>query len=178
MNPVRSFRLRTFLLVLLASAQVAFALAWAADTATEPAVRAALLFNFMKFTQWPAGLGSSQHLQVCIATSDAESHDAMEALNARLVRNRPVLVTRFRQQTDCDVIYVDARSRWNAVQDVRNRQPALTVGGYPGFLADGGMIELSIQDGAPRFEISQTEAKRAGLRFYPQLLQLARRIVE
>jgi hypothetical protein len=54
----------------------------------------------------------------------------------------------------------------------------LTISGYAGFVADGGMIEIVLQQGGTRFDINLGEAKRAGLRLYPQLLKLARRIVE
>ncbi len=75
------------------------------------------------------------------------------------------------------MIYVDSHQRWNGIEKPALTH-ALTIGGYTGFVNDGGMIEIVLQSGGSRFDINLGEAKRAGLRFYPQMLKLARRLVE
>ena len=154
----------------------------AAESATvaapEAAVRAALVFNFLKFTEWPAEAADDTHLHVCIASGDPELLAVMETLNARQVHGKAVLITSFRQQADCDVIYVDSRQRWNSITEKPGQPHALTISGYAGFVADGGMIEIVLQQGGSRFDINLGAAKRAELRLYPQLLKMARRIVE
>lgn len=147
------------------------------ETVSEAAVRATLVFNLIKFTEWPAGANSGTHLQLCVATLDPEIQAKMEALNALLVRNKPLLITRYQQQSDCDVIYVNSR-RMVSLLEKHPTRPVLTIGGYAGFLAEGGMVEIDLSGGSPRFDINQAEAKRVGLRFYPQLLKLARRLIE
>jgi len=155
---------------------LAFAPACAQETASEHAVRAAMLFNFTKFTEWPDGARGAR-LKVCVATDDSQLMAAMEALGGREVRGKPVVAVRYAQQADCDVIYADSRPGWRATGERRPRH-ALTVGGYAGFVADGGMIEVALQEGGARFDVNLAEAKKAGLRFYPQLLRLARRVWE
>lgn len=169
-------RVLLWLWALLAPAAFVSAPALATEAASEQAVRAALVFNFIKFTEWPA-VGDPQ-LRVCIATGDAAQIAALDALGERRVRGIPVVTTRFRRQADCDIIYVDSSQRWNEISEKRTGTRTLTIGGYPGFVADGGMIEISLREGGARFDINLLEAKRVGLRFYPQLLRLARRIVE
>ena len=161
---------------MLASLMAGWSAALATETASEQAVRAAMLFNFLKFSERPAA--ASPRLQICVASSDPEQLAAMETLGDRRVRDKPLTVVRFRQQTDCDVIYVDSRQLWNGIADRQAARQALTLGSYPGFLADGGVIEIAFEDGTARFDINLSTAKRAGLRLYPQLLRLARRIVE
>lgn len=170
-----TLRIRRCLLVMLTSSTVGAVPCLATEVAMEQAVRTALLFNFLKFTEWP--VAASPQLQVCIATGDPELMTAMEALNQRTVRGKPLTMTRYRQQAGCDVLYVDSRQRWVGMAE-SPAPHALTIGGYAGFVADGGMIEIALQEGGVRFDIGLREARRAGLRFYPQLLQLARRIVE
>lgn len=170
------------LLALAASAAAGFAAgvapAAAAAGASEQAVRAALVFNFIKFTQWPAAAGGDTPLRLCIASGDPAQVAALEALGERRVRNLPLAPVRLTRPANCDVIYVDSSQRWNEVVGKLGGGHALTIGGYAGFAADGGMIEISLQDGSARFDINLLEAKRAGLRFYPQLLRLARRVME
>lgn len=149
----------------------------AGEAASEAAVRAALVFNLIKFTEWPAEANNSPHLQVCVATLDNETQAMMDALNARMARNKPLLMTRYRQQSDCDVVYIDSR-RLGSLLEKHPTRPILTIGGFAGFLGEGGMVEIDLSGGNPRFDINQAEAKRIGLRFYPQLLKLARRVIE
>jgi hypothetical protein len=165
------------LLALAAFAATGFAPAFAA-AASEQAVRAALVFNFIKFTQWPAATVGDPQLRLCVASGDPAQVAALEALSERRVRNMPLAAMRLTRPANCDVIYVDSAQRWNEISPRLAGGHALTIGGYAGFAADGGMIEISLQDGSARFDINLLEAKRAGLRFYPQLLRLARRVVE
>lgn len=170
-------RLR-LLFVLATFAAAGFAPACAAAGASEQAVRAALVFNFIKFTQWPAATVGDPQLRLCIASGDPAQFAALEALSERRVRNMPLAAVRLTRPANCDVIYVDSAQRWNEVAARLGGGQALTIGSYAGFAADGGMIEISLQDGTARFDINLLEAKRAGLRFYPQLLRLARRVME
>jgi hypothetical protein len=167
-----------WLFALLAPAAPGLAADFEADASSEQAIRAALLFNFIKFTQWPAAAIDNLQFQVCIATSDRAQITAIEALNLQMVRGKPLAVVHFNRQADCDVIYVDSHQRWHEISEQRITGVTLTIGSYAGFVADGGMIEISLQEGRARFDINLLEAKRARLYFYPQLLRLARRIVE
>jgi len=171
-------RVYLFLFALLAPVATGGLPVFAAETASEQSVRAALIFNFIKFTEWPVAAASEPQLRVCIATNDPVQIAAIEALNERPVRGKPLVAARFRRHADCDVIYVDSRRHWNEISEQYPKGHALTIGGYAGFAANGGMIEISLQEGSTRFDINLPEAKRAGLRIYPQLLRLARRILE
>jgi hypothetical protein len=102
----------------------------------------------------------------------------MEQLQERQVRGSPLLVQSFKHGTPCDAIYVDSRARWQLIADKPGSPHVLTVGVYPGFINDGGIVEVDFQQRRPRFEINIAQAKRAGIRFYPQLLRLARRVIE
>jgi len=175
MTPKRAL---LFLIVLLAPMTTAWLPVFAAETASEQSVRAALIFNFIKFTEWPSAAAGEPRLRICIASNDPMQIAAIEALNERQVRGKPLVVARFQHHADCNVIYVDSRQRWNAISEQHPKGHALTIGGYAGFVANGGMIEISLQEGNARFDINLPEAKRAGLRIYPQLLRLARRILE
>lgn len=166
------------LLVLLAAPVPVVSTAFAANTATEQAIRAALLFNFLKFTEWTTAGANEATLQVCLATSDPAQVAAMEVLGERRIRGKLLSVVSFARNAQCDVIYVDSNRYWKEIHEKQRSPHALTIGGYAGFVADGGMIEISLQESGARFDINLFEVKRAGLRIYPQLLRLARSIKE
>lgn len=175
---MKKFLVRAFLslLALLASAGPGVTPVFAAEVVSEQAVRTALLFNFIKFTEWPVATQGNQPLWVCVATRDPAQFAAIEGLGERQVRGQRLAVVRFSSQDDCGVIYVDSSQRWSEISDKRTSKYALTIGGYAGFAMEGGMIEISLLESGARFDINLAAAKRAGLRIYPQLLQLARRI--
>ncbi len=168
-------RLRSVLLALLA---LAAAPVLAAEAVSEQAIRAALVFNFIKFTEWPATGTGEPHLRLCVATRDAAQVAAMEELGERQVRGQRLVVVRFAPQESCGVIYVDSSQRWREILDKHTPGHTLSIGTYPGFAAEGGMVEIALQESGTRFDINLAAAKRAGLRIYPQLLRLARRVLD
>ena len=167
--------LRALLLALLA---LGWSWAGAAQTASENTVRAVLLFNLLKFAELPVDTAHSDHLAVCVAAGDPELLLAMRPLAERSVRGKSLMLQTPGGGAHCDVIYVDSRARWQAVQVQMDTTGSLTVGLYPGFINDGGLVEVEIQQGRPRFDIHQAAARQAGIRFNPQLLRLARRLID
>lgn len=155
-------------------------LAAAQSLPTEQSVRAAMVFNFLKFTEFPAeSLANAQRMRLCIAVGDPLQAEALAALSGRRIGGRELAVVHFAERDgDCHVLYVDMRQRWQAAEDARSARRPLTISAYPGFARDGGMIEIAVQEDGARFEINLAEGRRAGLRFAPQLLRLARRVHE
>ena len=175
MTPFFSRCLRGLLPVLLAAC---WSCAGATETAGENAVRAVLLFNLLRFSELPADRAQQADLVVCVASADPEFQAAMRSLRERRVRGMTLDVRPPGEGARCDVIYADSRARWQAVPGLADTAHALTVGLYPEFINDGGLVAVEIQQGRPRFDIHQAAARQAGIRFNPQLLRLARRLVE
>lgn len=152
----------------------------AQDMPAEQAVRAAMVFNFLKFTEFPPeSVTDAQRIRLCIAVGDQRQAEALTALSGRKVGGRELSVARLAgRDDDCQVLYVDSRQRWGAVEETRVFRRTLTISAYPGFVRDGGMIEIALQEDGTRFDINLAEGRRAGFRFSPQLLRLARHVHE
>ncbi len=167
-------------LTLLAALVCHFQVAVAQDVPTEQSVRAAMVFNFLKFTEFPPeGAATSPVIRLCIAVRDARQGEALAAISGRKVGGRKLIVADFTGQSgDCQVFYVDSRQRWNAAADHPALRSALTISTYPGFARDGGMIEIAVQNDGIQFDINLAEGRRAGFHFSPEMLRLARRIHE
>lgn len=174
----RFVRFRNCLLVMILSSLCGGAASFAAEQAAEHAVRAALLVNFMKFSEWPAGAFPDEKLRVCVASGDVDQKLALQSIEGRQVRRVRIEVLAYQAGADCDLLYVDSRQRWKAIHEQLRGRHVLTVGGYDGFLEDAGMIEIALLPAGPRFDVSLTESRRAGVRFNPQFLRLARRVVD
>lgn len=154
--------------------------ATAQDMPSEQSLRAAMVFNFLKFTEFPPeSIANVQRMRLCIAVGDVRQAEALLALSGRRAWSRELVVVRLSGRgDDCHVLYVDSRQRWGAIEEQRIFPHALTIGDYPGFARGGGMIEIALQEDGARFDINLMEGRRAGFRFSPQLLRLARHVHE
>jgi hypothetical protein len=150
----------------------------AQERPTEQSVRAAMTFNFMKFTEFPPeNLPDQQRLRLCISVGDPSQAEALGALAGRKIWNRELVVRRLGERDlSCQVLFVDSRQRWNAALESRSLGAALTVGSYRGFVQDGGMIEIDMESSGNRFEINLAQVRGAHFHMSPQLLRLARQI--
>ena len=171
-------------------------------------LKAAFLYNFVmfvdshRFQQLPKdgeAVDPNEPILIGILGQDPFGQ-AFEALKGRHVKNRRVVVKRFKgfsafadddgqvparhpqldAITKCHVLFVCASERHhhNAILGPIRKQSILTVADTPGFLEAGGMINFLIEDKKVRFEINTAAAERAKLQVRAKLLRLARRIVK
>ncbi len=153
----------------------------AQDLSSEQAVRAAMVFNFLKFTEFPPEtVANTGQMRLCIAVGEQRQAEALAALSGRKVWGRELVVDRLAsgRVDNCQALYVDTRRRWNVIAEQHDFRRTLTVSAYPGFAQDGGMIEIVLQEDGTRFDINLAEGRRAGFLFAPQLLRLARHVHE
>jgi hypothetical protein len=146
----------------------------------EQSMRSAMLFNFLKFIEFPRlGVDKSRDIQICISVRDNIQAAALAALSGRKVAGRELLIVDFVMRSgDCQVLYVDSRQRWNALATHPALRGALTISAYSGFADEGGMIEIGRLDDGIRFDVNLAQARRAGFHFSPQMLLLARKVHE
>jgi len=137
-------------------------------------VKAAYLFNFVKFVEWPAD-ASTGPLTICVAGKNPFGDLLTAAVDGEAVHDRP-LVAKVISQPDpaCHVVFMPQGAAAAHYLKALRDSPTLTVGETPGFLADGGMINFIIEEGKVRFQIDADAASRADLRISSHLLRLAR----
>lgn len=170
-------RLAIALIALAALAPASWS--WAEDAVSEQSLRSAMTFNFLKFAELPLErMPTLPSVRLCLAVTDPIQASALEALAGRRLWGRELVVVRLAgSPKDCHALYVESRSRWLALSDFVSG-PMLTISAYPGFVREGGMVEIVAESGGTRFEINAGAAKRAGVHLSPQLLRLARRVHE
>lgn len=152
--------------------------AWA-GAAEEYAVKAAFLYNFGRFVEWPAkaDLDPSRPFVIAVVGSDPFG-GALDGLEGKTVQGRKVSVKRFpgsNAPEGCDVLFVSAseRDQLAGLLAAAHRRNTLTVGDLPGFTRRGGVVEFVKVDDKVRFKINAGAAAQAGLRMSSQLLKLA-----
>jgi hypothetical protein len=148
--------------------------------ADEAGVKAAFLYNFTKFVEWPdsAFATPSSPFVVCVF-ADADFRRKLEAtLQGERVRGRPTSVAPTAPQDvrACHMLYFSmAESERQARILAGLRQsPVLSVGEGRRFLEQGGLIAFLIENDRVRFAISKRGADTAGLTVKSQLLRVAR----
>lgn len=145
-----------------------------------PALKAAFLFNFVKFTTWPPeALPDAAPLLMCVVNDPAIGSSLSSAVRGRAVLGHEIRVL----ETDapaalraCHLLYVSGTraDALRTVAAVRNA-PVFTVSDVQAFTTDGGIAQLHVQQGQLRFAIAPETARAARLQISSKLLTLARK---
>ncbi len=152
-----------------------------AQDATDARLRAAFLFNFIQYVEWPSNPVPADDAPLLIGIyRDPELAAAAKSMvEGRTVGGRTVevrVLSRPDQVEDLAVLYLGSTDPLEiamGLQGVEGR-PVLTVGYADGFAARGGMINFVLEDRRMRFEVNRRSTAESGLRLSSQLLRLAR----
>ena len=145
----------------------------AQEVSREYRVKAAYLYNFAKYVEWPDT--SKGRILICVA-----GQNPFGALLESLVRNERVhgvpLATEviLEARTDCDVLFTPRTANIPAYLKAAAGLPTLTIGETPRFVEQGGMIAFYPDGVNVRFEINPAAATRVQLKISSRLLQLAK----
>jgi hypothetical protein len=144
-------------------------------------VKAAFLYNFAKFIDWPAAGDGSEVLSLCILGEDPFGKTLDETLHNKAVKGRPIELHRIREPklvdaTGCNLAFISdsEKPRLDEWMDALAGTAALTVSELQDFTTSGGMIRLFFEENRVRFELNAQSADAAGLRVSSELLQLSR----
>lgn len=151
---------------------------WAgATTELETRLRAAFLFNFARFTDWPADQ-ARQRFDLCVRGTDDLALVIGNELNGKQVREREVRVRRVLQPTGlngCQLLYLQNNQHPLSAQwlEALAGEPVLLVGEGRSFSRAGGMVGFFLSEGRLRFSINPVRVRGAGLAMSSRLLNLA-----
>jgi hypothetical protein len=148
----------------------------AQDVSLEYRVKAAFLYNFVKYVEWPNP--EADEILICVAGQNPFGTVLEQLVRNERIRDRPLRVEVILEpRPDCDVVFTPRTANITAYLRAAAGMPVLTVGESPRFIEAGGIINFVAEGSSVRFEINRGAADRARLRISSRLLQLAR-IVE
>ena len=177
LSRTRQFLLRALLLAVLAgfSASLAQAAQFSVD-----AVKAAYLFRFAQYVEWPPLAADAPFTIAVSGAEDVAAHlerllPGMSVDGHRVVVRR---VTRAQELDGVHILYIGATAfaRTRALRTRATELPILLVTDNELGLDGGGIINFIEVDRNLRFEISLIAADRSGLKINSQLLSVAARI--
>jgi hypothetical protein len=149
---------------------------------SEYQLKAAFIFNFAKFVEWPptAFSDAKSPFVVGVLGENPFSTDLERALHDKTLNRRPMKAVECRtleEAKKCHIVFVSASEK-TRVRDILKNLGAtniLTVSDAEGFIESGGMIAFYREGNKIRFEINDQTAKKAGLKIDSRLLGLGKK---
>ncbi len=143
-------------------------------------VKAAFLYNFAKFVEWPprAFKDASDPIAICIAGETPIYAQLDSAVTGKMAGKRSFAVRKVsdaQHAEGCHILFIGLaeRKRIPAILTGVRGLGILTVGETPEFIANGGVVDFKLEDGRVRFEINLEAAEQEQLRISSKLLSLA-----
>jgi hypothetical protein len=150
-----------------------------AQDVTEPALKAAFIYNFAIFTEWPADVVPAGPFVICVL-GDAAVGEALEReFKGRLIAGHIMAVSHVAPagpQRVCHVLYVSGVTAGQAARLIAGLRdvPVLTISDVEGFTDLGGIAQFFFEHGRLRFSVDLGSAGRARLQISSRLLALAK----
>ncbi len=146
-----------------------------ADNVIEYQIKAAFIYNFIAFTQWPDSTGSV--INLCVHGEDFFGNE-IDKLQNKPVDKRHIKVMRIdnpEKLADCQVIFFSKSVSSNLANIMSNLsdQPILTLADNPNAISQRIIINMSLINEKIVFEINLAIARKSGLDISSKLLQLA-----
>jgi len=155
-----------------------------ANSPNEYAVKAAFLFHFAQFVEWPEGAfqDANSPLVYCTIGEDPFQGALDESLKGKTIEARALQVRHLKDGRDaqgCHVVFIGKTDKRRVTDELTSlgNSPVLTVGETEQFLRDNGMIAFCMEENKIRFNINLEAAKKANLKISSKLLTLARTVI-
>jgi len=143
----------------------------------EQQIKAGLLYNFLKYTNFPTpSFTNPGTITICVFGDDPFSGD-LQPIAGRTVNQREIVLRSIHDidaMANCQLLFVneDEKSRWPRLHAALAGKNVLTVSDFENFTAHGGMIEFGHADNHIRVNLNMEALTAAGLRVEDRLLRL------
>jgi hypothetical protein len=146
---------------------------------TEYEVKAAYLYNFGKFVEWPAKIATADDFfTICVLGQDPFGATLDTTITGESINGKKVVVNRIARSKDaisCRILFISSseESQVKEILAALDQTSVLTVSDMPQFTRRGGMIQFLVEENRVRFKVNLTAAEHAGLTLSSQLLKVA-----
>jgi hypothetical protein len=148
---------------------------------TEYEVKAAYVFNFAKFVEWPANAFTTRNAPFAIGVIGNDEFSTLlgDRVKNKTLQEHPIVVRSLKRPVDlrtCNIVFIGASEQkrlQEIIEDLRER-PVLTVTEVDEDLPLGkGIMNLVVEGGRVQFEVDIARAEKAHLQISSKLLRLA-----
>jgi hypothetical protein len=155
-----------------------------AQKPAEYQVKAAYLYGFGRFVEWPASATAAapKAFVVCVLGDDPFGRLLDEVAAGAVMKDKPVSVQRISRVDEsgpCHTLFISASegARLGRILETLDHRPVLTVSDAPQFAQRGGMIGFAAEGNRVRFTVNLAAAQDAGLQLNSELLRVAATIL-
>lgn len=178
------FRLRASTAAIVAAALACLLPLAAAAQPTVAELKAAYIYNFTRYVEWPAEVAESEegYFEVCLAGRQGDPlFSALAELDGKNIRKRPLRIRHVgldENLKSCAVMVIEKSDPVLAAEVIQRLkgQPTLTVSSVKNFLDLGGVMSLVTEGEKVRFDVNLGAARDSNLVLTFQLLKLARTV--
>jgi hypothetical protein len=149
---------------------------------SEYQMKAAYLYNFAKFVEWPpTALPADAPLVIGILGNDPFDHFLDDTIHGKKIGNHPLVSVHIQTPAEtkgCQIVFINGaeKKHWPEISNALKDKAVLTVSeNWDQFTKEGGMIYLFIEDQHVCFDINDEAARRAGLKISSKLLLLRKK---
>ena len=148
-----------------------------AQAVDEYQVKAAFLYNFAKFVDWPpqSFRSAADPISICVFGVNPFGHSLEDAISGKSVGGRTFTVrpiAKMAQATgNCQILFIAGSRKPPPDTPIGG---VLTVGDADGFAESGGVIGFRLDEGKVRLDVNVEAAEQRKLRISSKLLSLAR----
>ena len=152
----------------------------AANDLKEYQLKAAFLYNFIAFTQWPDGI--NQTLNICVYGEDYFGQE-IDKLQTKSVHGSNIKILRLdslEESKECQVLFI-SKSAINTLPDILTNiqeKSILTIADSPAAASEGVIINMTLSQNKINFEINLQSAHSVKLNISSKLLQLASKVYQ
>lgn len=150
-----------------------------AQDVTESSLKAAFVYNFAKFTEWPADVLSPTATFAACVLGDSPTRDALDRIvKGRQLSGRTISVSEVQLGVglrSCHLLYMSGvtKTQITAIVAAVRGVPVLTISDTDDFARGGGIAQMFVENGKIRFDINLDVAKESRLQLSSKLLALA-----
>lgn len=150
-----------------------------AQVATEAAVKAAFLYKFAAYVEWPAPAQTGTPFVIAAIAADDVLAELSTLVSGRAIAGRPAVVREVRDGEslkDVQMLFIGRRAN-NVAALVRAAQQHGVLTVTESGLEHGAAINFLTNESRVSFEVSLESAERSGHRISSRMLAVARRVV-
>lgn len=162
----------------MASLLFALGAGHAATDLSEVQIKSTYVLNFIKFTEWPAGITEDEALTICVLGNNV-LEGMLSTLDGRKVDNHSLRVVQTTSADSnlksCRVLFIGESEHRHFASIIKalGDSPVLTISDIEDFAEKGGCIGLRYRNKKIVFEVNMTSLRNSGLSLPGQLLNLA-----
>ena len=147
---------------------------------SEYQIKAAFLFNFAKFIDWPPEtyVTPTSPIIIGVLGDNVFGNNLERTLSNKTINNRPLEYKEFHsllEATNCQILFIcpSEKGKFPKIMEALHGTSILTVSETDQFISAGGMVNFFIDANKIRFEINDVAAKKAGLKISSKLMSLS-----